>query len=185
MVVREPSDSPEAAPPSPGAERGPFGDAPPARPSGLRRFLWMVVPLAAVAAGLFLSLRRDLLPAGPEGLRVGIRPAAGAARDHAVVGDDLVVRADAGGAPHVELRIYQGDDRLVVRCADAPPCRRDDDLIEAEVELDAPGAWHVLFLQSRQPLPPASTSVEADAARARAAGAAIRRSSAIRVRPRG
>lgn len=91
----------------------------------------------------------------------------------AAPGDELVVRAGAGGRAHVEVRVYRGDTTLVGRCVGAGDCR---------VELASPGAYRVLLVRADVTIGAKSAGLDDDLGRARAAGADVEVSEPVDVR---
>jgi hypothetical protein len=140
-----------------------------------RWWLWSVVP-AGVAAALaaFLLVRTPGEPLSVS-LQLEVREGEGAVRRglEAQPGDQLLLRATAGGAQHAELRVYRNDSDLILRCSDEPPCSRRGDSLEAMLDLQTVGRYQGLLFTSTAPIPPPVSDLDGDAGAALAAGAEI------------
>ncbi|MEM9593041.1 MAG: hypothetical protein AAGD06_02190 [Acidobacteriota bacterium] len=132
-----------------------------ARRGAARRRRWLGTA-AALAAGLILVLwPADEVPVGPGPGPTGpvlvaeILASAETTRRglEAQPGDRLRLRASTDGRPHAELRIYRGDDELVLRCGDGPGCSRSGDELVALVPLDRPGVYQTVLLWGDAPMP--------------------------------
>lgn len=102
--------------------------------------------------------------------------------DSAKPGDRLSVRAATAELPSAELRIWQGDDTLLVRCSDLPPCQRGPGTIEVEVALPTRGDYQVILAVSNRALPSPRPRLDDDIAAIEAAGGQLERAEPIRVR---
>jgi hypothetical protein len=79
-------------------------------------------------------------------------------------GDLLVVRGQAAGRRHMELRVYRADREVVLRCATEPPCHPSGDAVEAGVALIEAGRYRAVLLSTDRPLPPADATLDQAAA---------------------
>jgi len=138
------------------------------------RWLWTFVPLgaaAALAAILFFAIPR---PSAVPSLTQEIAAGDTAVRStSAHPGDRLRLRAETGGAPHAELRLYRNGRDLLLQCPGSPACRREGTTLQAELVLPAPGTYQSVFLSGTQPLPPPGAGLDADAGAALRQGARI------------
>lgn len=166
------------------------GSAPPAR-SARSRHGWSLALVMAAAAILAVALFRGRSdPAPRSSPQPGLVLTLHAAHDDAPMrsidsakpGDRLVVRAATGGLPHAELRIWQGDAAVLVRCSDQPPCRREPEAIEVELVLPSRGDYEVILVVSERELPEPRLQLDDDVAAIEAAGGRLERAERIRVR---
>jgi hypothetical protein len=89
-------------------------------------------------------------------------------------GDTIRLEARTGGAAFAELRLYLNDFDLVLRCSEEAPCERRGGRLEATFAIRSVGRYQGLLLASTAPIPPPSgEGLDADAGRARSAGASV------------
>jgi hypothetical protein len=150
-----------------------------------RRFRWRPLVFAGglAAALVAVLLLRAPPPDAAIALRVEVQAGATSRRgEEARPGDSLALRADIGGAPHAELRVYRNDRELLLHCSDQPPCTRERGAIATALTLDSPGRYQPLLLVGEEPLPAPAGELDADAAAAAAAGATVKLGGEIVVR---
>lgn len=134
---------------------------------------WLLVPAAAAVLLAILLLRTPVRTVTQLALAVEVESGAGPVRrgGEAHPGDRLQLRATIGEASNAELRVYRNDRSLVLRCSTEPPCRRGDDMLEADLVLPAIGSYQSLLVTSDRSLPKAGAGLDADVDAALAAGA--------------
>lgn len=138
------------------------------------------VALGAAIVVVIVVRGGDERPA-PVGPRVAVVARDGTMRSgSAAVGDRL--RVDAPRAQtHVELRVYR-DAVLVARCPGDAACV-DGDRLAIELPLTDAGAYQVLVLSARAPLPEPGPTLDADILAARRVGATIETKPLLLVEP--
>ena len=145
---------------------------------------WLLVPAAAAVLIAVLLLRPSAPPPARLALAVEVETGTGAVRRGAEAhpGDRLHLRASTGEADHAELRVYRNNRALVLRCSTEPPCRRGKGTLEAAFRLPSIGSYQPLLVTSDHSLPEAGAGLDADVARALAAGARATLGAEIEVR---
>ena len=148
------------------------------RRAARRRLIRLVIPVAAAAAAIITLFvmrpdSRPPLPAAP-GLVLASRterpPGPIVRSGGASVGDFWVLEAGGLGSQAAELRIYQLDSGLVLRCTTTPPCQREGDLLRVRWRLPALGTYRAVILSGPDPLPAPTGSMDDDIATLRRAG---------------
>lgn len=137
-----------------------------------RRMPWR--PIAAVVAVATVASLVWLIPrCGDRELQVAVERAGPPNRQGGpAIGDLLRARVRVDG-PHVELRVYR-DQVLVARCPDDDRCRRDGASLSIGLVMDGPGQYEVVWLSSREPLPPPQArGLDVDVLTARERGARV------------
>jgi hypothetical protein len=151
-----------------------------------RRWWWLALPAPVLALiALLLPWQRDPDHQDRPGVRYTIARQAGARAVRtmtAAPGSELLIHATKGGARVAELRVYRGNDELVLHCVDEPPCERHDNELSARMELPGRGDYHVLLLTSSRPVPAPVPALATDIAAAERAGAVVRRDELLLVR---
>ena len=144
---------------------------PPAR-SGRSARWWLALPVLGGALLLLLLLvdwpgQSHLDRAGPalalrfEATGETVR---GAAPDEAKVGGTVEISAQGLTGHHQELRVYNEDLGLVMRCSDAPPCQRQGPSLTARWKIPAIGRYRVVALGGPTAPPPPTGSFQGDQA---------------------
>jgi hypothetical protein len=159
------------------------------------RAWWIGIAVAAVLLALWLlpGIRGDRGSTGrgpgissDPRLTVSIAAAAQTNKpmrgDTAKPGDRAIVEATTGGFEHVELRVYSGAGELLVRCTDAPPCRRTSDRVEAEIPLMTRGNYDIMLITSAATIANPGLALDQDIAAIEVAGGRIDRAARIEVR---
>ena len=150
-----------------------------------RRRLWAGGVAAALGAAIVVVIvvRGGDERTPPAGTRVAVVARDGTMRSGAaaMVGDVLRIHAPRTQA-HVELRVYR-DAVLVARCPVDAACVLDDDRLAIDLPLTDAGAYEVVVLSSRSPLPAPGATLDVDILAARRAGATIERRPMVRVEP--
>lgn len=85
-------------------------------------------------------------------------------------GDLLRVRA-SGGSAHSAIWIYRGEQELLLRCPADPRCRSEQGTLIADLRLDRPGVYLILFAASSSPIPPAGETIDRSMAALAGSGA--------------
>lgn len=152
-----------------------------------QRWWWLVLPAPVVAAmAIILALPDERANLDMVELRYDIVQPSDAIRRRghgtARPGDVLSLHASTGEARKTELRVYRGEDELVLQCSNEPPCERRDGTLLAKTVLLSRGEYQVLLLASDEPLPAPAPSLAHDIAMAEQRGAVIERSEPIEVR---
>lgn len=128
-------------------------------------YLWSLIPLAA-AAGVLLAISGGFeheppIPVG--GLAIETISSQTKTRSvYASVGDGIRMSAPTGALTPT-LRLYRDRDGLVRECPGHPACRVSDGEISLDHTFEEPGTYHVLWILSKEPLPPSRGTVEEDA----------------------
>ena len=180
LLSKEQASTPPGRPPSKAASPRPGSGRPSLPPPedtlGMTRpDMFDDAPLGAEARRPAVApdrLLSEILP-GPR-----IRRGTGEAQ----LGDRLILRAQVGESPFAELRVYRDDHRLVLRCTDKAPCRREGGELRAELALESTGRYQGLLLLSSLPLPEPLGSLDRDFGAAAAAGAQLELDREIHVR---
>src|SRR5262249_20191901 len=80
----------------------------------------------------------------------------------AAIGDRMVFDT-ALDHTHVELRIYQSNRRVVLRCPGDAGCKSDGHTLHAEYKISGPGSYRALLLRANVDIPPpAAGGLDAD-----------------------
>lgn len=140
-----------------------------------RRPRWLVWLLGPALAGLVAAVAL-LWPGAraPQGLTVEIAQGGqGLRADHAKIGDQMKMKVGLGDTSKGALRVYRGEDELVLSCTaplegEALGCTLRDGVLLGELTFSATGRYRALIIYGEAP-PPAG-GLDADAAAARAAG---------------
>lgn len=108
-------------------------------------------------AGPMLTLRFQASEAPEDRLR-------GAGPGEAKVGALMEIRAAALVGKQRELRVYQDDRGLLMRCSDAPPCQIQDQALLARWKIPAIGRYRIVVLGGLASAPPSTGKYESDLA---------------------
>lgn len=145
-----------------------------AQPQPKRR--WAALAAACTASAALLVAAANLwLLAPPPSVEFRAEVVQGATpvrAEHASVGDRLTLHLAPSSYPHVALRVYLADKRLVFECS-RTDCAQTDGSLKAATTLRAPGSYQPLALLSDTPLPPPTGQLDQDLLRARDTGAVV------------
>jgi hypothetical protein len=133
---------------------------------GKPRWIWFLAPVgaAALAATLFFAVPRT--PSAPSLVQEVVEGGTVRRATGARPGDRLDLRAETGGSPHAELRIYRNRRELVLRCpgdSGDPSCQSEDGEIRASLTFASVGDYRAVLVLDDEPLPRPRKGLDPDA----------------------
>ena len=171
--------------PSPAWQAGVWSRLAEERDRPTRQWSRWLMPAGAIAAAAALIVA-VWLGRTPEALSLtaevhaGRTPVQRGADAHR--GDELRVSATIAGQPHAHLRVYFNDSELVADCVAGVSCTRQGDGISMTVALSSVGTYRPVLVVSGGTIPPATGTLDRDAAAAIAASAQIKAGDPVAVR---